>query len=643
MNDLVANLKSNEPSVVCAAIESLEAVEPDVLKANIVSLLLNNNVWIRSRAARSMCRWDRTEAIRYLAAMLFSKNILEREAALNHSLFFPFKQIEAILLKFLTVEQEPDLINKAGLVFMANPDSATAFRLYEAQQATRNLRSDMINGILMGVLNSLYQARLVSEVPLVQLKKIVNEYKNRKLKLYINHYSELLNSEESEIRLKAAIKLCDLIRQKVANVEVLINDYLKSEKDESIASKVRLYLDSGSIKVNEEEIKDAKNAENRKKIYALINKDNYSKYISLLLPELKNVDFTEQLTIIHFIEEFGEKQDSSYVLKCLESSNSDVQQAAIDCLLKIDQDALQPYLPNLIKSSSDQVKLSAIKAFAIFDKSEALTLLTQMMTSFRVIQRKNALFCLANLDFASVSDILLPALKQEKDKGLRNEMFNLFLDNANEEIFCEIYYYYVTINSQEKYEFKVFLDKLSAKLASLNDGKKANNFWNMAEARLAEEYSNAAQREAYRLEKIQTLLKQDERKEKIELVKFTFFAHGIGFIFSLLIWFGFMAPNAWFIKEKKSDVTQNISEKVNSSFNKFDDTIPSDPISIKGVIVEVSIKHRQAMLIEKNGKKYLLIFNEEETIPQEGSEVSLQVLVEDYQDSVFTAEVLSIF
>ena len=49
------------------------------------------------------------------------------------------------------------------------------------------------------------------------------------------------------------------------------------------------------------------------------------------------------------------------------------------------------------------------------------------------------------------------------------------------------------------------------------------------------------------------------------------------------------------------------------------------------------------MLIEKNGKKYLLIFNEEETIPQEGSEVSLQVLVEDYQDSVFTAEVLSIF
>ena len=271
-----------------------------------------------------MCRWDRTEAIRYLAAMLFSKNISEREAALSHSLFFPFKQIEAVLLKFLTVEQEPELIKKAGLVFMANPDSATAFRLYEAQQATRNLRSDMINGILMGVLNSLYQAKLEKDVPLIQLKKIVNEYKNRKLNLYINHFSALLGSEESEIRLKAAIKLCDLIRQNVADVRVLIDEYLKTEVDESVASKVRLYLDSGSIKVNEEEITDAKSLENRKKIYALINSENYSKYINLLLPELKSLEASEQLTIIHFIEEFGEKEQSSYVLKCLESTNPDV-------------------------------------------------------------------------------------------------------------------------------------------------------------------------------------------------------------------------------------------------------------------------------------------------------------------------------
>ena len=87
MSDLIAQLKSNDPSVVCAAVDALETVDLEGLKANIVSLLLNSNVWVRSRAARSMCRWDRTEAIRYLAAMLFSKNKTERDGALNHYLF----------------------------------------------------------------------------------------------------------------------------------------------------------------------------------------------------------------------------------------------------------------------------------------------------------------------------------------------------------------------------------------------------------------------------------------------------------------------------------------------------------------------------------------------------------------------------
>ena len=287
MSNLIAELKSSEPSVVCAAIDALETVDPEALKTNIVDLLLNSNVWVRSRAARAMCRWDRSEAIRYLAEMLFSKNKTERDAALNHSLFFPFNQIEALLLKYLTVENEPDMIQKAGLVFMANPDIKTAFRLYEAQNATRGLRSDLINSILMGVLGSLYKAELEKDVPLILLKKIKLAYEEKRKKIYIKHFSSLLGSEDAEIRLNAAIKLCDLIRTNICDVSFIIKEFLVSEKDENVANKVRQYLESFSINIDSKKIE---NPEQRKILYASVTIDNYSQIISPLLPDLKKME-----------------------------------------------------------------------------------------------------------------------------------------------------------------------------------------------------------------------------------------------------------------------------------------------------------------------------------------------------------------
>lgn len=631
MSNLIAELKSSEPSVVCAAIDALETVDPEALKTNIVVLLLNNNVWVRSRAARAMCRWDRSEAIRYLAEMLFSKNKTERDAALNHSLFFPFNQIEALLLKYLTVENEPDMIQKAGLVFMANPDIKTAFRLYEAQKATRGLRSDLINSILMGVLGSLYKAELEKDVPLILLKKIKLAYEEKRKKIYIKHFSVLLGSEEAEIRLNAAIKLCDLLRTNICDVSFIIKEFLVSEKDENVANKVRQYLESFSINIDSKKIE---NPEQRKILYASVTKDNYSQIISPLLPDLKKMENSEQILILHFIEEYGSKEDAKYALSLLDSGEDSVKQAVIEAVCKVDQDALQPYLPELIKSESDTVKISAINAYSLVDKTQALLVLERMMNSVKIQQRKNALFCLQNLDFASVGDILISSLKREKDKEIRDELLSVLYDNANEEIFYDLYFQYKNMKKEEQETFEPFLTNLSDKLALQTAGKDSKYYWNEAESRWNEERNIIKQREAYRLERVK-LLRDDNYDEKIALLKFTFVCHSIGFLITLIIWFGFMAPNAW--------IKNNNNDKVLVNKVENQELFPTEPISIKGVVEDVSNQHRQAMLTDESGKKYLLIFNEGDVLPEKGKDFSAQVFVEDYSDSVYTAEVLVIF
>ncbi len=638
MSDLISELKSKEPSVVCAAIETLEVSNPEQLKANIVPLLLNPNAWVRSRATRAMCRWDKSEAIRYLASMLFSNKILEREAALNNSIFFPFNQIESLLLKFLTVEREQNLIQKAGVVFMVNPDKTTAYRLFEAKQATRGLRSNLIEAILVGVLNSLFQAKLDNDSPELQLKKLQIEYNEKKTKIYINHFSSMLGSEDSSIRLKAALKLCELIKKNVPGVDIIINEFLKTEEEATVVNQVRFFLDSDKKKLTTEDKKDVSTLDGREKIYSSINKDNYSQLIALLLPILRNLPEIEQIRIINFVKDYGDKSQSEQVLKCLETNNPDVQQAVIDCVCKIDQEALNPYLPNLIKSNYDQVKLSAINAFTLFDKPQALSILGQMMTSIKISQRKNALFCLESLDFASVSDIIIVAVKQEKEVSIRKELYNVLLDNANEEVFYEIYFHYMTSNSNEKIELKSFLIKYSQKLASQNAGKTKDDFWENAEARWNEENENKAQREAYKLEKIQSLIAKDDRKEKIELVKFAFISHSIGFILTLLIWFGFMAPNAWFKTSDKATEGIVTEEGKNQEVN----LLPAEPITVKGVILEVSVQNLQAMFLDNTGKKYLLMFGDEKSVPETGKEITAQILVEDYENSVYIADVISL-
>jgi HEAT repeat protein len=631
MSDLIAELKSSEPSVVCAAIDALETVDPEALKTNIVDLLLNSNVWVRSRAARAMCRWDRSEAIRYLAEMLFSKNKTERDAALNHSLFFPFNQIEALLLKYLTVENEPDMIQKAGLVFMANPDIKTAFRLYEAQNATRGLRSDLINSILMGVLGSLYKAELEKDVPLILLKKIKLAYEEKRKKIYIKHFSALLSSEEAEIRLNAAIKLCDLLRTNICDVSFIIKEFLVSEKDENVANKVRQYLESFSINIDSKKIE---NPEQRKILYASVTKDNYSQIISPLLPDLKKMENSEQILILHFIEEYGSKEDAKYALSLLDSGEASIKQAVIEAVCKVDQDALQPYLPELIKSESDTVKISAINAYSLVDKTQALLVLERMMNSVKNQQRKNALFCLQNLDFASVGDILISSLKREKDKEIRDELLSVLYDNANEEIFYDLYFQYKNMKKEEQETFEPFLTNLSDKLALQKSGINSQYYWDEAESRWNEERNIIKQREAYRLERVQ-LLRDDNHDEKIALLKFTFVCHSIGFLITLIIWFGFMAPNAW--------IKNNNNDKVLVNKVENQELFPTEPISIKGVVEDVSNQHRQAMLTDESGKKYLLIFNEGDVLPEKGKDFSAQVFVEDYSDSVYTAEVLVIF
>ena len=643
MDDLIKALKSSEPSVVCGAIEKIEKTNPALLKPHIVDLLLNANFFVRTRAARAMCRWDRSEAVKYFEAMLCSPRVSEREAALAHSFFFPFEDIEPILLKFITTENEVSLLQRAGIVFMSNPDTNSAVRLYEAYESTKGLRADIIGSTIKGILNSLYQAGIVAKQPTEILKSIKLEYRNKKIKIYVNHFSSLLASEDPNIRLKAAMKLCDLVRQNVADVNILISQYLKTETDENIRNQIRLYWVSGASKQQLTELIDIKNSGQRQRLYASINENSYSEAIQLILPELETFDSAEKLMVLGFIEKYGSILECPYIVSCLASEDSAVRQATIDCLAKLDQETLYPYLAGLLRDPSDEVKLSAIKAYSVFDKKQAVNVLEEMMDSPSTEQRRTALFCLSYLDFASVSDILLSAFRREKNDKNKEQIQDIILNNPELDIFIKLFFDSKTVNNEQKPVFEDLCKKLSQRLALNGLVRNSEEAFNIANSRWEEECKLKATREEYRFERIQSLRHDlDTNKESTwELIRFAIIWHSIGLIITAIIWFGFMSPKAIYYRyvadnEKSEIQTKAVDEASNV-------VLPTEPINIKGTVIDSSNEFKQASLTDSNGNEYMLTFPENMNVPTKGSVFSAQIFVEDYENGIFIAQVLAAF
>ncbi len=639
---VAALCKHTDPRVLSAAIEALEKLSPDRLREHIVPLLLNSNMGIRSRAVRILYRFDQSEALRHFESMLFANSEEEKQAALFHAFFFLFRQIESLMLRYISVETDSDLIKKAGLVFMANPDRQIPMRLLEARQACVGEKYQLIDFILKGVLQSLFRAGIVNAEPAQMLEVLESHFREKRIKLYIERFSLGLKSGESETRLKSALKLCDLLRHGVEEPRELIEQYLARERDEKICALVKKFLESGQIEPEEaarpQEHQPAKKSlldcspDQRRRIFDSINKENYGQLMAGVIPFFAQLGFDEKIVVLGAIERAGTKKETELVSRCLESDNAELLTAAIDALSVINPEALHPLLPQLIKHRFDEVKVAALKVFALFDKKQAIALVEQMLHSIKPVQRRNAIFCLAHFDFASVSQILLGAIKNEADEENLQQIFSILITNADEETFFQVYVEARSGRSARSALYSELYGELAKKIVAGDSGKTEAALYAAAEERLEEENRSRSQRANYQLEKIQKIRQGSEKKPEADadLMRFAFAAYAAGAILTALIWFLFMAPSS---TPKTRPVKKTAVQPKNATK------------TVKGVVQEIDAAKRLVSISENAGKEnYRVHFPENSSeLPAQGSQFHGQVKITGERDGTITAELLAAF
>lgn len=664
--------RHSDPRVLSAAIEALEKHNPERLKAMIVPLLINSNFGIRSRAVRLLHRWDPSEALRHFESMLFSDQETEKQAALYQAFFFPFKQIETLMLRYISVEGDPEMIKKAGLIFMTNPERHIPARLLEVRQACVGIKQKLLDAILKGVLQSLYQAKIVNAAPEQMLQVLETHFKEKRIKLFIEHHSSALKSPTAEVRLQSALKLCELSRRGIDEARQSVEAYLPKERELTNVRKIRFFLETGQMEQAEpvtpvkpstppppptpavqadlpakprttETSTPVKKPELSKKLtdyspkdrqalFSSITSENYEQYMAIIRPFFKELDINEQIAVIKRIERFGNPTDSEILVNCLQSDNQNVLEAVIDALSAINPEALHPYLPQLIKHRYDEVKLAAIKVFSLFDKKQAISLVEKMLFSIQPAQRQTAIFCMGSFDYHSVSQILISAIKAESDPENLQQIFSILRSNADEDTFFRVYVDYKACKSTKREDYEQLCRELAAKIAETDPGRTAETLFTAGEELVAEEERKITERAAYKLEKIQKIRESVDKPAVFDasLIRFTIVSYSIGAVLTALIWFLFMAQPAALPPDpgQKPAVARKVIETV----------------TIKGRVVISDEKQRTIAIETEPGKLYKMQLPESYgKMPKPGANFQAQVKAEKSATGEIAAEFLTAF
>ncbi len=640
--------RHHDPRVLSAAIETLEKISPERLKDLIVPLLIYPNHGIRSRAVRLLHKWDPSEALRHFESMLFSEHSHEKQAALFQAFFFPFREIASLLLRYISVEIDEELIKKAGLIFRANPDRQTPACLLEIRQTCTGNKREIIDSILKGVLESLYQARIVNADPARMLETLEAHFREKRLKLLLERYEIALKSGDDQTRFQAAIKLCELVRHNVIQARSMLATFLARERNDKLKQKVEQFLRAGALSFEPgpaaqsdpepvpvaapaQKVFSELNEEERQFFLAGIDAESFKDKFEELWGAFSTASTEEQCSIIKLIEKFGQPRNSEPILSCLKSDNEEVLTAAIECLSSVNPETLHPFLPQLVKHRFDEVKIAAIKVFALYDKGQAISLLEKMLNSIKPMQRRSAIFCLGFFDFHSVRPTLLAALKTESDPDNRQQICSIIKSNADKETFYRLYCDWKTGKKIQSEFYEVLCKEIALELSQNQSVDSVQLLYQESADKLAEEQQIQQQRASYKLEKIQKIRKTADNNTIFDpsLIRFTVVAYLTGAVLTALIWFMFLAPSS-------APPTERPIRKPKAA--------KANVITVAGKIAAVDQNKNEFELRTGDDRIFKIkLVNDEIRLPQVNDNFRGQIKVLSEEDKTFTAELLAAF
>lgn len=449
-DSLVELCRHPNPVVLTAALDALEKIDPDNLQSLVTPLLDNSNPGIRAKAIKSLYRWDKPHALRYLVELMFSPEVTEKTLALHHAASFPYAEIEPHLLRFTAEVDDPRLLMRVSLIMKANAHVELPFRLYWICRNLRNQHQNLVKGILLGVARSLADSRKITMTAqefLDQLKHRLKAEEERLLRASIQNTSAhdapapgtspapespAGESSSSPDRSSDDVSSDAAEDASMPRSEGMLPDLEAAD----LHSPLNTPDTSSKASLPPANVDDYDTLDSTARIQLLnrLSNDGYRRLKSRIPALVRDTRGKELGALIKVIGRFGSSEDSQIVKPYLAKDNPDEVSAAIDALSKLDSEYLCIYLPQLMQHKNGKIRMNATRAFVGIDRNQIKSLVSSLLVSNSVRQRSLGIPAATLVDFGLVREPLLKAFHQEANPDLIDKIGLILCSNPDREL-----------------------------------------------------------------------------------------------------------------------------------------------------------------------------------------------------------------
>jgi len=434
-------LFSENVSVRLAALEVLIQRSPNILENSLPHLLISPEPRTRALAVRGLAKIDQAEALNYLEHLLFSPDQTEKFLALQNCFFFPFEPLKPLLIKFISLENDLEIINRFGWLFESNPDPQVPFQLLEIAETSSPEKAEIIKTIVNRSCKILKDSGILGEKAPDYFRKLQDWVLQKNANRFVQEWVENLPAEEdSRSAFENAI---DLVKR-LSAYRVAFENALAWDIDEKIKEKIMDVLKQPQIpvptpKIEQPEKLDGLTEEEISRKIAGWKREDLPKVLPVMESLIKNRSSSPEIRAgaLRAAIRLGQRQFCDIAEKLLQQANMPILAAALQYLENFDIEKIAPYLGNFLASNNKRIKIMAFRIMKKLDSANALSFLKSLLTGVDPKNHSLAMTFVVHFDFPSIRELLVNFCILNPDSFVFPQAVSLFEQNPDiENLFC---------------------------------------------------------------------------------------------------------------------------------------------------------------------------------------------------------------
>ncbi len=463
-DQVISRLQSASAADRFEALEILVERFPDHLAEELPRFLVSEDPRMRILAIRGLAQVDREEALLHLESMLVTGSPTERKAAFQMAFQLPFSEIKPILLKFLAVENDPEMLGNAGVLFKINPDIEVPFRLWELAEISPRQKLPILDQIIKGACQAIFASGQFEDGGREYSSRLREWTQKRAALRFVQRQIDQASAGEDswDQEIQAALKRED----RRPHLRWALESALEWPIPEAVKGIIRKQLEIGETgdsgraggpeggregqspaETKESPVRQSSAApptsvesspQEQLRMLAGLDQERGNEAKPMLEHLLSGKEVQEDILAgalragFHF-QLTGFQETAKAALK---HPNTSVVSAALEYLSFADKDLVFPLLGQFLKSTNPRVKTTALRILQSADPPRALSVLKMMLRSTITAERQAAMSSLVHFDFSLIRDDLCDLAAAGADTDLLKPLLCLFEANiANDHLY----------------------------------------------------------------------------------------------------------------------------------------------------------------------------------------------------------------